>query len=127
LQSFLEGYCHTYEKKDLDQFSTFFARDAKENNKPFHSLLPKYRKNFDVIEFINYRIELQKYIFDDEQGTINLEGRFFLEWLPGDTRWRRNSGKIFMKLQESGTSFKISRLDYYGDQQKRTDRSSTTP
>jgi len=127
LQSFLDVYCQTYEMKDLDNFSAFFARDAKENDKPFHDLLPKYRQNFDVVEFINYRIELQKYKFDDEHGTVNIEGRFFLEWLPGGTRWRRNSGKIFMELQESGTSFKISRLDYFGDQQKRTDRSSATP
>ena len=115
LQSFLEIYCQTYEAKDLDQFSAFFASDAKENEKPFHNLLPKYRRNFDVIEFITYRIELQSYKYDNEHGTINIEGRFFLEWLPGDARWRRNSGKIFMALQESGTSFKISRLDYYGD------------
>jgi hypothetical protein len=64
LESFLEVYCHTYETKDLDHFSTFFAPDAKENDKPFHKLLPKYRHNFDVIEFINYRIELQKYKYD---------------------------------------------------------------
>ena len=128
LQSFLEDYCRTYETKNLDQFSTFFAPDAKENDKPFHNLLPKYRRNFDAIEFITYRIELYKYKYDDEHGTINIEGRFFLEWLPGGTKWRRNSGKIFMELQESGTSFKISRLDYYGDQQKKeTDSGSATP
>jgi hypothetical protein len=102
----------------LDHFATFFAPEAKENDKPFHNLLPKYRHNFDVIEFITYRIELQNYKFNDEHGTINIEGRFFLEWLPGGTNWRRNSGKIFMELQESGTSFKINRLDYYGDQRK---------
>lgn len=119
LQSFLEVYCHTYEEKDLEQFSTFFASDAKENNKLFHNLLPKYRRNFDIIKFITYRIELQEYKYDDERGTINIEGRFFLEWLPDGTRWRRNTGKIFMALQESGTSFKISRLDYYGDQRKK--------
>ncbi len=119
LQSFLEIYCRTYEAKDLDHFATFFTPDAKENDKPFHKLLPKYRHNFDVIEFINYRIELQKFKYDDEQGTVNIEGRFFLEWLPGGTRWRRNSGKIFMELQEFGTSYKISRLDYYGDQPRK--------
>ena len=119
LQSFLEVYCHTYEEKNLEQFITFFASDAKENNKPFHNLLPKYRRNFDVIKFITYRIELQEYKYDDELGTINIEGRFYLEWLPDGTRWRRNTGKIFMALQESGRSFKISRLDYYGDQPKK--------
>jgi hypothetical protein len=120
LESFLEVYCRTYEAKDLDHFSTFFTPDARENDKPFHNQLPKYRHNFDVIEFINYRIELQKYKYDDEYGTVNIEGRFFLEWLPDGTEWRRNSGKIFMELQESGTSYKISRLDYYGDQPKKT-------
>ncbi|MGD2013515.1 MAG: AAA family ATPase [Desulfobacterales bacterium] len=119
LESFLEIYCQTYEEKNLEQFITFFASDAKENKKPFHDLLPKYRRNFDVIKFITYRIELQDYKYDEELGTMNIEGRFFLEWLPDGTRWRRNTGKIFMELQESGRSFKISRLDYYGDQPKK--------
>ncbi len=120
LQSFLEVYCQTYEAKDLDLFSTFFTPDAKENDKPFHSLLPKYRHNFDAIEFINYRIEIQKYKYDAENETVKIEGRFFLEWLPGGTKWRRNSGKIFMELIDSGTSYKVSRLDYYGDRGKKT-------
>ena len=120
LLSFLEIYCHTYETKDLDHFTTFFAEDAKENNKPFHNLVPKYRRNFDAIEFINYRIEMQKFNYNDENGTIDIEGRFFLEWLPGGTQWKRNSGKIFMKLQDGGTSFKISELSYYGDQRKKS-------
>ena len=120
LQSFLEVYCHTYETKDLDHFATFFASNALENEKPFHDLLPKYRHNFNVIEFINYRIEMQKFDYDTEFGTIDLEGRFFLEWLPGDSKWRRNSGKIFIKLQDLGTSFKISKLNYYGDQRKKS-------
>ena len=115
LESFLEVYCQTYEAKDLDHFSTFFAPDARENDKPFHNLLPKYRRNFKAIEFINYRIELQKYKYDDKHGSIDIEGRFYLEWLPGGAKWKRNSGKIFMELLESGKSFKISRLDYFGD------------
>ena len=120
LQSFLEVYCQTYEAKDLDHFSTFFTPDAQENDKPFHSLLPKYRHNFNAIEFINYRIEIQKYKYDDENETVKIEGRFFLEWLPSGTKWRRNSGKIFMELHESGTSYKVSRLDYFGDRGKKT-------
>ena len=120
LQSFLEIYCHTYETKDLDQFATFFASNALENDKPFHDLLPKYRHNFNVIEFINYRIEMQKFDYDNELGTVDLEGRFFLEWLPDGSKWRRNSGKIFIKLQDLGSSFKISKLDYFGDRRKKS-------
>ena len=119
LQSFLEVYCQTYESKDLEHFSTFFAPDAQENDKPFHNLLPKYRHNFDVIEFITYRIELQNYKYGDNDGMIDIEGRFFLEWLPAGGSWRRNSGKIFMELLEAGPSFQISRLHYYGDQRKK--------
>ena len=65
-------------------------------------------------------IEMQKFNYNDENGTIDIEGRFFLEWLPGGTQWKRNSGKIFMKLQDGGTSFKISELSYYGDQRKKS-------
>lgn len=124
VQSFLDVYCQTYEAKDLDHFATFFTADAEENDKPFHSLLPQYRRNFNAIEFISYRIELQNYKYDEKNETVKIEGKFFLEWLPDGAEWRRNSGKIFMELLDSGSSYKISRLDYYGDRTKRTMRTS---
>ena len=66
LRSFLQNYCSTYAAKDLAKFTDFFGPGAKENGKPFESLLPKYQKNFDQIETIRYRIELQQYMYDSQ-------------------------------------------------------------
>lgn len=118
LRSFLETYCRTYAQKDLDAFTQFFAEDAVENGKPFDSLLPKYERNFKLLESIQYRIKLQDFSYDDEANVVTVEGDFFLEWLPPDNNWRENSGKIFMRLKESGSSFVVHRLDYYGGNSK---------
>jgi type II secretory pathway predicted ATPase ExeA len=117
LRLFLQKYCNTYAAKDLDKFTNFFGPGAQENGKPFESLLPKYQKNFDVIETIRYRIELQQYTYDSQKKTVRIEGNFLLKWLPPDKKWRENSGKIFMDLKDDGQSFLVQRLDYYGSRQ----------
>jgi len=61
LKSFLFLYCKSYESKDLDKFAKFFTPDATENNRPFHELLPEYRRNMEKVESLNYRIELLEY------------------------------------------------------------------
>jgi len=117
LRSFLQNYCSTYAAKDLAKFTDFFGPGARENGKPFESLLPKYQKNFDQIETIQYRIELQQYTYDSQNETVRIEGNFLLKWLPSDNKWRENSGKIFMNLKDDGRSFLVQRLDYYGNRQ----------
>ena len=99
LRSFLQNYCSTYAAKDLAKFTDFFIPGAQENGKTFESLLPKYQKNFDQIEAIQYRIELQQYTYDSQNETVRIEGNFLLKWLPPDKKWRENSGKIYMNLQ----------------------------
>jgi type II secretory pathway predicted ATPase ExeA len=115
LRSFLQSYCMTYAAKDLDKFTNFFGPGAVENGKPFESLLPKYQKSFNATEAIQYRIELQQYTYDNQKGTVNIEGHFLLRWLPPDKQWRENSGKIFMNLKDDGRSFLVQNLDYYGN------------
>ena len=115
LRLFLQMYCNTYSAKNLAKFIDFFGPGAQENGKPFVSLLPKYQKNFDQIETIQYRIELQQYTYDSQNETVRIEGNFLLKWLPPDQKWRENSGKIFMNLKDDGRSFLVQRLDYYGD------------
>ena len=117
MRSFLQNYCNTYASKDLDKFTKFFSSGAQENGKPFESLIPKYRKNFNSIEAIQYRIELQQYTYDSQNETVRIEGSFLLKWLPSDKKWRENSGKIFMNLKDDGRSFLVQRLDYYGNPQ----------
>ncbi|MGB5620394.1 MAG: hypothetical protein WBM78_26375, partial [Desulfobacterales bacterium] len=117
LRSFLQNYCSTYAAKDLAKFTDFFGPGARENGKPFESLLPKYQKNFDQIEAIQYRIELQQYTYDSQNEMVKIEGNFLLKWLPPGKKWRENSGKIFMNLKNDGRSFLVQRLDYYGKRQ----------
>jgi len=115
LRSFLQNYCRTYAAKDLDKFTNFFGPGALENGKPFESLLPKYQESFNLAEAIQYRIELQQYAVENQNGTVNIEGNFLLRWLRPDKKWRENSGKIFMNLKDDGRSFLVQNLDYYGN------------
>jgi hypothetical protein len=114
LQSFLQTYCGTYADKNLNAFTRLFTPNALENGKPFQSLLPKYKRNFDLIKTIQYRIDLQGFSYDEDQDIVKVSGIFFLKWLPPDQEWRENSGSIFMRLKKNGSSFLVQRLDYYG-------------
>jgi hypothetical protein len=113
LRSFLQDYCGTYAAKNLSAFTHFFALDARENGQPFESLLPKYQRNFSLIEAIEYRIDLQQFSYDAAGAIVKIEGDFVLKWLPPDRTWRENAGKIFMSLKEDGPSFRVQRLDYH--------------
>jgi general secretion pathway protein A len=119
LRSFLQSYCTTYSSKDLDSFSALFAPGAVENGKSFEALLPKYQRNFTFIDTIYYRIELQEFSSQSDGKTIKVDGNFFLRWLPPDKQWRENAGKIYMSLQENGSSFLVQRLDYHGNTPKK--------
>jgi hypothetical protein len=119
LLSFLDNYCNTYAAKDLDSFSRFFSPDAKENDKPFASLLSKYQKNFNSIDTIRYRIILQEYSYDSQRETVRIEGNFWLEWLPYNKKWRENSGKIYMNLKIDGPIFLVQSLNYHGKRRKK--------
>jgi hypothetical protein len=76
LKSFLFLYCKTYESKDLDKFAAFFTPDALENNRPFHLLLPQYRKNMDMIESFNYQIDLLEYSSRTDTNNIMVNTDF---------------------------------------------------
>ena len=112
LKFFLFLYCHTYESKDIDKFATFFAHDALENNKPFHELLPKYRRNMEMIESLDYRIELVSYSLQASTGNITLQGKFYIRYLLHGGTWKEKSGNISMELTKRGISYLVKRLNY---------------
>ncbi|MFO7713816.1 hypothetical protein [Desulfosarcina sp.] len=118
LRAFLQDYCTTYAARNMGAFSSFFAPYAEENGQPFASLIPKYQRNFNLIEAIEYRIELQEFSSDETNQTVKIEGDFFLKWLPPDKQWRENSGKIYMNLKADGSSFLVQQLDYHGSRAK---------
>lgn len=113
LRSFLSLYCRAYERKDLDQFSAFFTTDATENNRAFHEYLPRYRRNFESIESIIYRIVLDSYSLNTDSGNIELKGKYFIKYLlKRNGIWKENNGIISMELIKNGESYLVKRLNY---------------
>jgi hypothetical protein len=105
-------YCRAYESKDLDKFSSFFAPDATENNRPFHEYLPRYRRNFKKIDAFKYRIDLDYYSLDADTGNITVKGNYFIQYLLSGGSWKENNGIISMELIESGDSYLVKKLNY---------------
>ena len=113
LKEFLNEYCRSYEQKDLDKFSSFFALNAVEMGKPFGFWLSKYHQNFNRIDSVEYDIKLEGYTTQEKAGLVKIEGIYYVRTkLVGSKKWLKNSGQIFMVLEEDGNSFKVKQLDY---------------
>ncbi len=111
LKSFVSFYCQTYTNKDLDKFITFFTSDATENNRPFHELVPDYRKNMENAESLTCRIEILSHIRQAD-GNILMQGKFVTRYQLQREGWEENSGSISMELVENGDSFLVRQLTY---------------
>ena len=113
LRNFLTNYCRTYEKKQLDKVAAFFTPDAIEKGKPFSSRLEQYRRNFEKIDSMDYRIELKRYAVQEGAELIRIEGIYYVRArLSGSVKWLQNSGQIAMELVTHGDSFLVRRLNY---------------
>jgi general secretion pathway protein A len=113
LNAFLSRYCQTYEKEQLSQFATFFTPDAMEKGKSFTSRLDQYRRTFERVDSMNYRIELKRYAIQKGTGAIRIEGLFHARArLVENKKWLENSGPIAMELVAHGDSFQVRRLEY---------------
>jgi hypothetical protein len=113
LNNFLSKYCRTYEKEQLDQFAAFFTPDAMEKGKSFTSRLDQYRRAFERVDSMNYRIELKRYAMQEGTAAIRIEGIFYARArLVKSNKWLENSGPIAMELVAHGDSFQVRRLEY---------------
>ena len=113
LNAFLTEYCRTYEKEQLDKFATFFEPDAVENGKSFTSRLAQYRRTFEKVDSMNYRIELTRYAVQEGTGVIRIEGIFHVRAkFGGSGKWREKSGPITMKLVSHEGLFRVKWLGY---------------
>ena len=113
VKAFLDEYCRTYEQKNLDKFSNFFASNAIEKGKPFRSWISRYRQNFNKIDSIEYNINLERYATQEETGLIRIDGIYKVRAkLNGSDNWREGSGDISMVLETDKDSFKVKELDY---------------
>jgi type II secretory pathway predicted ATPase ExeA len=113
LKTFLRAYCRTYERKNLDMFSRFFAPDALEQGRPFKSWASQYRKNFNKIDSMIYNIDLERYATQDETGEVRIEGTFQVRAkLSGSKKWRKSKGRISMVVEPFKDSFRVKELNY---------------
>jgi hypothetical protein len=113
LNTFLSTYCQTYEKEQLDRFATFFTPDAMEKGKSFTSRLDQYRRTFERVDSMNYRIELKRYAIQKGTAAVRIEGIFYARArLSESKKWLENSGPISMELVAKGDSFQVRRLEY---------------
>jgi len=122
LKSFLFLYCQSYESKELDKFAAFFTPDATENNRPFDEVLPEYRKNMEMVESLNYRIELVEYSLQANTGNVKIRGQFFARYLLHGEGLKENAGNISMELIKSGESYLVKRLNYTSESEKKVDK-----
>lgn len=110
VKKFIFLYCQTYENKDLDKFAALFSADATENGKPFHELLPEYRKNFEIVESFTYRIELDSLSQMSALGKVRFKGKYFSRFI-SEEKLNETSDNISMELIEDGDSFLIKQLN----------------
>ena len=93
-----------------------------ENNKPFHELLPEYRRNMEMIESFSYRIELVDYYLQTDTGRFNIQGKIFAQYLLHEEALKENTGNISMELAKSGDSSLVKRLNYTSWPQKKVEK-----
>jgi hypothetical protein len=77
-------------------------------------LIPKYRRNFELIDALNYRIDLKRYAIQENIGLIRIEAtvQVRVRLAQEGGKWRQSSSGITMELEVYGDSFRIRRLDY---------------
>jgi curved DNA-binding protein CbpA len=114
LQSFLDRYCETYEKRNLKAFSPLFTADATENGEPLQDLWPIYRRTFQTIDRIDYTIKLLEHAVELHTRTIHLKGRFNLKWRTiADGGEHESTGSIEMVLiQDQEKGFLVKQMKY---------------
>jgi curved DNA-binding protein CbpA len=118
LTAFLRDYCEVYESMDMDAFKKFFTENAIENKKRFKELIPQYRRNFNVLDAVDYRIRLKHFTCDLDQRQVTMDGRFSLRWrMQRDNRWHEYEGSIEMALVPNDTSYLIRKLSYRFDEE----------
>jgi hypothetical protein len=116
LHAFLKAYCSAYTNKDLEAFSAFFTPDATEQGKPFTSMLPRYRKNFGLIETLDYHIRLVSFAHPEGAASnpapIDLQGEFAVTYTLTDGRIGHSSGSISLGLIDTGEMLRVRTLAY---------------
>jgi DnaJ domain len=121
IRAFLEDYCRTYESRDPDRLASLFDTAATENGQPFVDLLPRYRANMARIERLVYRIEVDRWEPRTDTETLAVQGRFIADGQLTDQKHYHSQGTIVLDIVPYGESYRVARLTYQIDQEKKSD------
>lgn len=110
IRAFVDRYCRTYARKDLDGFLGLFSADALENGKPVRSLRPQYAENFARTDQLAFRISVDRWVW--AEGGVTVHGRFDLKARFYDRRGVHSQGTVTLGLQPRGDSFYVTSLHY---------------
>jgi hypothetical protein len=111
INRFLDAYTGAYELKNLPAFAAFFTPDARENNAPFKSKFPQYRKLFSRVENITYKIKPTSWQARNDQVTV--KGRFHASFRYRNGRKLDIHGNTSLILHETPNhDFKVQNLSY---------------
>lgn len=112
IKSFIDAFSRSYESRDFNRFSKYFAPDAREDGKPFSETALTYRRNFELIQKLSFKVELNRFSQLIDQGIVRTRGTYEMKWLPYGGKWQESHGEIAFELVRSGDSYKVRRLDY---------------
>lgn len=113
IETFIASYCGAYEALNYERFMAYFALDALENDQTVKDLRPRYRSNFDQLQALRYRIEVERYAVRKDD-TFEVSGDYVLRWrFKEDQDWEERRGPIFLALVPSDEDgFRVKRLVY---------------
>lgn len=121
IRAFLDDYCRTYESRDPDRLANLFDTAATENGRPFVDLLPRYRANMARIKRLAYRIEMERWEPRKDRKTLAVQGRFFADGQLTGQKHYHSQGTIALDIVPHGESYRVARLTYKIDQEKKSD------
>ncbi len=110
ISAFLDRYCRTFSRMDLQGFLNLFTADACENGKPIGTLRHLYEKNFARTQRLDYRIRLERWAVLGDK--VRVTGRFDLTALFHDRSGVHSNGTVNLTLVPRENGFQVSSLDY---------------
>ncbi|MCB2218686.1 MAG: DnaJ domain-containing protein [Desulfobulbaceae bacterium] len=111
LQFFFESYLSAYNERNILAFSRFFAVDAVENGKPFAIMVQTYMELFQKTD--SAVLQINDLDWRKTSNQIETTGRFIVDLHYRDGHRVSGNGPITFQLQEDGTSFLVSSLEYH--------------
>jgi curved DNA-binding protein CbpA len=121
VRAFLDDYCRTYEARDPERLAALFAPAAIENGRPFKELLPRYRANMAQLETLSYTIDMDRWRARSDTEALAVEGRFTALGRTAGQKEHHSQGTILLDIVPVGEGFRVTRLEYRIEQEKRKD------